>query len=184
MNKTILNVLTFCKVCLQYVINYHRVVTQQVLLMRTIKDEMGTCTEWVFVNFKVHRVDSHCLLLGWDRAWKIRIFLWLYKLTPVWFEEDFLGDMYDFYIQKMWNVAVDDMPIKWHKRNWYKTCGLSEKWKVLLYAFLFFFVGYISKCSSWPVVSKSKLCHLGKPGLTPVFKMASKTAASRWHLEY
>ena len=41
----ILNVLTFCKVYLQYVINYHNVVTQQGLLsirqMRTIKDEMG-----------------------------------------------------------------------------------------------------------------------------------------------
>ena len=36
---------------------------------------------------------------------------------------------------------------------------------------------YISKCSSWPVVFKSSVCHLGKPGITPVFKMASKMAA-------
>ena len=37
---------------------------------------------------------------------------------------------------------------------------------------------YISKCSSWPVVFKIKRLPLGKPGITPVFKMASKTAAS------
>ena len=37
---------------------------------------------------------------------------------------------------------------------------------------------YTSKCSSWPVVFKSSVCHFGKPGITPVFKMASKTAAS------
>ena len=35
---------------------------------------------------------------------------------------------------------------------------------------------YISKCSSWPIVFKSSVCHLGKTGITPVFKMASKTA--------
>ena len=32
--------------------------------------------------------------------------------------------------------------------------------------------------SSWSLVSKSSVCHLGKPVITPVFKMASKTAAS------
>ena len=37
---------------------------------------------------------------------------------------------------------------------------------------------YISKCLSWPVVFKSSICHLGKPGITPVFKMASKMATS------
>ena len=37
---------------------------------------------------------------------------------------------------------------------------------------------HISKCSSWPVVFKSSVCHVGKPGITPVFKMASKAAAS------
>ena len=37
---------------------------------------------------------------------------------------------------------------------------------------------YISKCSSWPVVFKSSVCHLGKAGITLVFKMASKAAAS------
>ena len=37
---------------------------------------------------------------------------------------------------------------------------------------------YISKCSSWPVVFKSSVCHFGKSSITPVFKMASKTAAS------
>ena len=36
---------------------------------------------------------------------------------------------------------------------------------------------FISKCSSWSVVFKSSVYHLGKPGITPVFKMASKTAA-------
>ena len=85
----------------------------------------GNLTERVFDYFKAHRVDSHCLLLCWDRAWKIHIFLWLYKLTPVWFDDDFLGDIYDFYKQKMWNVAVDGMPLKWYKR--YNTYGLSEK---------------------------------------------------------
>ena len=37
---------------------------------------------------------------------------------------------------------------------------------------------YTSKCSSCPVVFKSSFCHLGKPGITTVFKMASKTAAT------
>ena len=36
---------------------------------------------------------------------------------------------------------------------------------------------YISKCSYWSVVLKSSVCHLGKPCITPVFKMASKMAA-------
>ena len=35
----------------------------------------------------------------------------------------------------------------------------------------------ISKCSSWSVVLKSSVFHLGKPGITPVFKMAPKMAA-------
>ena len=68
---------------------------------------------------------------------KYAFFLWLYKLIPILFEEDFLGDIYDFYKQKMWNVTVDDMPLKWYKRNWYGTYGLSEKLTSLLYAFLF-----------------------------------------------
>ena len=37
---------------------------------------------------------------------------------------------------------------------------------------------FVIKCSSWPTVFKSSVCHLGKPGITPVFKMASKTATS------
>ena len=37
---------------------------------------------------------------------------------------------------------------------------------------------YVSNCSSWSVVFKSSVCHLGKPGITPVFKMASKMAVS------
>ena len=37
---------------------------------------------------------------------------------------------------------------------------------------------YTPKCSSWPVVFKSSICYLGKHGITPVFKMASKTAPS------
>ena len=37
---------------------------------------------------------------------------------------------------------------------------------------------YVSNCSSWCVVFKSNVCHLGKLGITPVFKMASKMAAS------
>ena len=35
----------------------------------------------------------------------------------------------------------------------------------------------IPKCSYWSVVLKSSVCHLGKPCITPVFKMASKMAA-------
>ena len=37
---------------------------------------------------------------------------------------------------------------------------------------------YISKCSSWSVVYKSSICHFGKSDITPIFKMASTTAAS------
>ena len=37
---------------------------------------------------------------------------------------------------------------------------------------------YVSNCSSWSVVFKSYVCHLGKPGVIPVFKMVSKTAIS------
>ena len=36
---------------------------------------------------------------------------------------------------------------------------------------------YIPKCSYWSVVLKSSVCHLCKPCITPVFKMASKMAA-------
>ena len=36
---------------------------------------------------------------------------------------------------------------------------------------------YVSNCSSWSVVFKSSVCHLVKPGKTPVFKMASKMTA-------
>ena len=36
---------------------------------------------------------------------------------------------------------------------------------------------YIPKCSSWSVVLKSSVCHLGKPCITPVFKMAFKMAS-------
>ena len=39
------------------------------------------------------------------------------------------------------------------------------------------FCYYVSNCSSWSVVFKSSVCHLGKSGITPVFKMASKTVA-------
>ena len=55
----------------------------------------------------------------------------------MWYEEDFLGDISDFYKHTMWNVAVDGMPLKRYKRNWHDTYGLSENWKVLLYAFFF-----------------------------------------------
>ena len=66
--------------------------------------------------------------------WKRRIFLWLYK-DPYRFEDDILSDIFDFYKQTMWNIAVDDLP--------YKT-GITltvyqKNLKVLLYAFLFFF---------------------------------------------
>ena len=37
---------------------------------------------------------------------------------------------------------------------------------------------YVSKCSSGSVVFKSSVCHLGKPCINPVFKMAPKTVAS------
>ena len=37
---------------------------------------------------------------------------------------------------------------------------------------------YVSTCSSWSVVLILSVCHLGKPCITPVFKMPSKTAAS------
>ena len=37
---------------------------------------------------------------------------------------------------------------------------------------------FISNCLSSSVFFKPSVCHVGKPGITPVFKMASKTAAS------
>ena len=37
---------------------------------------------------------------------------------------------------------------------------------------------YIKMFVFLPVVFKSNICHIGKPGLIPVFKMASKTVAS------
>ena len=36
---------------------------------------------------------------------------------------------------------------------------------------------YIPKWLSWSVILKSSVCHLGKPCVTPVFKMVSKMAA-------
>ena len=58
--------------------------------------------------------------------------------------------------------------------KWSKYLGLSFKGWSTEYHICY----YISKCSSWSVVFKSSVCHLGKPGITPVFKMASKMAAS------
>ena len=42
---------------------------------------------------------------------------------------------------------------------------------------LLLYIKILSKYSSWLVLFKSSVCHLGKPGITPVFKMASKTEA-------
>ena len=54
------------------------------------------------------------------------------------------------------------------------TCGyLSKGWSTEYHMCY-----YISKYSCWTVDFKSSVCHLGKPGITPVFKMASKMAAS------
>ena len=59
--------------------------------------------------FKVHRA----FLIAWFYAKrghnKDAMFLWLYKLTPIWFENNFLADIFDFWKWKMWNVAVNDM---------------------------------------------------------------------------
>ena len=41
-----------------------------------------------------------------------------------------------------------------------------------------FVIMYQNVCLQWSVVFKSSVCHLGKPCITPVFKMVSKTAAS------
>ena len=97
--------------------------------MRTIKDEVGIWQNESLTTLRSIKLFPIVLFLCWDRAWKIRIFLWLYKLTSIWFEEDFRGDIYDFFEQTMWNAAVNGVLLKWYKRNWYNTYGLSEQMK-------------------------------------------------------
>ena len=94
-----------------------------------IKDEMGTwqnkslttlrSSELIptayFYAERVHEKDTFfCDFTNW---------IW------IWFEDDFLGDSFDFYKQNMCNVAVDSMPLKLCKQNWFHTYSLSEKLK-------------------------------------------------------
>ena len=74
---------------------------------------------------------------------KVAVFLWLYKLTPIWFWRRFFGDIFDFYKQKMRNIAVDGMPLKWCKRNWYNAHGLSDKSKSFTVCVSFFCRAYL-----------------------------------------
>ena len=69
----------------------------------------GDLKEWVFDYFLVFRVNSHCLFYADSGHKKDTFFLWLYKLTPIWFEDNSLDDIFDFQKQKMWNVTVDAM---------------------------------------------------------------------------
>ena len=126
--------------------------------MRTIKHEMGIWQNESLTTLRSIRVDSHCLLLCWDRAWKTSIFLWLYKLTPIWFEEDFLGDIYDFYKQTMWNVAVTGMPLKWYKQDWYNTYGLSEKLKGFTVCVSFFLSVYFKLIRKYCKYATDQIC--------------------------
>ena len=70
----------------------------------------------------------------------------LQNITPIWFEDDFRGIIFDFYKQKIRNVVADDMPLKRCKRNWYDTFGLSVKMKSFTVC-VSFFVGHINECS-------------------------------------
>ena len=47
----------------------------------------------------------------------------------------FLDDIFHFKKQKMWNVAVDGMPLNWFKPNQYNTYGLSDRCSSWWYAF-------------------------------------------------
>ena len=47
-----------------------------------------------------------------------------YKLTPIWFEDGFLGDIYDFYKRKIWNIVVDSSDGRHYGLIFWKTYGL------------------------------------------------------------
>ena len=68
----------------------------------------------------------------------------------------------------MWNVAVDGMPLKWYKWNWYNAYGLSEKTKNLTVHVSFFFCRvYINH--SWRLNLNGIHRHKGMREEKPVF---------------
>ena len=79
--------------------NYHRAVTQEghlsIQLLRTIKDEMGIWkNESLFTLRYIEPIPTACFYA--ERGHNKNAFLWLYKLTSIWFEDNFLGDIFDF----------------------------------------------------------------------------------------
>ena len=74
--------------------------------MRTIKDEIGIWQNESLTTLRSIELIPIAYFYAETGHEKTSIFLWLYKLTPICFEEDFLGNIYDFYKQTMWNVAV------------------------------------------------------------------------------
>ena len=68
-------------------------------------------TKRVFDYFKVHRVDSHCLLLCWEVGWKRRVSCDFINWPLSDLKTIFLPTFFYFCKQKMWNVANDGMPL-------------------------------------------------------------------------
>ena len=65
--------------------------------MRTIKDEMGIWQNKSLTTLSPIELISIAYFYAERGHEKDAFFLWLYKLAPIWFEEDFLGDIFDFY---------------------------------------------------------------------------------------
>ena len=72
---------------------------------------------------------------------KTKHFSMTLQIDPYLVEEDFPGDIYDFYKRKMWNVAISGIPLKWYKRTNITPRVYQKNLKVLLYVFLFLFAG-------------------------------------------
>ena len=126
--------------------------------MRTIKDEMGIWQNESLTTLRSielipiayfyaergHEKDAFfCDFTNWPLSGLTKIFLVIF---------------FYFYKLKMWNVAADDMPLKWCKRNWYNTNGHQKKWKDFLYAFLFLSGIYSFKIQE-PLAAITKICN-------------------------
>ena len=65
--------------------------------MRTIEDEIGIWQNESLTTSRSIELIPIAYFYAERGHEKDAFFLWLYKLTHIWFDEDFLGDIFDFY---------------------------------------------------------------------------------------
>ena len=142
--------LTFYKVYLQYVLNYPGVVIKQGLLSSqkqcSINMVIGLTKNSSLASLKFIQLILIAKCYAERGHIKYSTFLCLYQLTPIWFDIDFLEEMFDFWKSKLWQVVC--------KRN----CVSEIRFKFTVFQengtfygmrffffffFFFFFVRYI-----------------------------------------